>query len=334
MRSAVAFGRGNRVIIDRTAFERYRRSPNARTTPLRLLLGTAIVVLFWMAATLAVLLGGTYAFIVWRASTGAGRPTGGPVQDFLASPEGILTALLSFAGIWIGLWVAMRFVHREPLAALVGDSRRVSWPGFLKGLIAVLITSLLSEILLYWLQPEIARGAISLSTWLLFLIPIVALALLQTSSEEMLFRGYLLRGLARRFESPYVWALLPALLFTSLHWSPDSSPAINACVLASIAAFALLLTLVVYVTGNLGAAFGAHLGNNLTGFLLISHQQSYNSFALFNAKPLEGPDWTTTDAVIIAAIGIVCTLLTILLLLHPRSPLKVTTDLRDAARVN
>ena len=171
----------------------------------------------------------------------------------------------------------------------------------------MLITSALSEILLYWLQPEIARGTISLSTWLLFLVPIMALALLQTSSEEMLFRGYLLRGLAKRFESPYVWALLPALLFTSLHWSPASSPAINACVLASIAAFALLLTLVVYVTGNLGAAFGAHLGNNLTGFLLISHQENYNSFALFNAKPLEGPDWTTTDAVMIAAIGIVCT---------------------------
>ena len=142
----------------------------------------------------------------------------------------------------------------------------------------------------------------------------------------MLFRGYLLRGLANRFRSPYVWALLPGLLFTSMHWSSTSSAAINACVLASIAAFALLLTLLVYATGNLGAGFGAHLGNNLTGFLLISHQESYNSFALFNAKPLEGAGWTTFDAVLIAAIGIVSSLLTIVLLLHPRSPLKVEPD--------
>ncbi|WP_292249015.1 CPBP family intramembrane glutamic endopeptidase [Mesorhizobium sp.] len=278
--------------------------------------------LFWMATTLAVLLGGTYAFVVWRASTG-GTAAGGPVQDFLASPEGILTALVSFAGIWIGLWFAMRFVHREPLAALVGDSRRVSWPGFLKGLIAVLITSLLSEILLYWLQPEIARGAIGLSTWLLFLVPIVLLALLQTSSEEALFRGYLLRGLANRFNNPLIWAGLPLLLFSALHWSASSTLAINACVLVSIASFALVLTLLVYATGNLGVAFGAHLGNNLTGFLLISHQESYNSFALFNARPLEGPGWTGFDAVLIAAIGIVSSLLTAVLLLHPRSPLRV-----------
>ncbi|RVD67264.1 CPBP family intramembrane metalloprotease, partial [Mesorhizobium sp. M4A.F.Ca.ET.029.04.2.1] len=66
-----------------------------------------------------------------------------------------------------------------------------------------------------------------------------------------------------------------------------------------------------------------HLGNNLTGFLLISHQESYNSFALFNARPLEGPGWTGIDAVLIAAIGIVSSLLTAVLLLHPRSPLRV-----------
>ncbi|RUU14212.1 CPBP family intramembrane metalloprotease [Mesorhizobium sp. M7A.T.Ca.TU.009.01.3.2] len=301
------------MTIDPSAFERYRHSPNARTTLPRLLLGTGIVVLFWAATTVAVLVGGTYAFIAWQATPSSG------IQGFLASPLGILTALVSFAGIWIGLWVAMRWVHGEKLSALLGNSRRVSRPGFLKGLIAVLITSFISEVLLYLLQPQITRGPISLSSWLLFAIPIAALTLLQTSSEELLFRGYLLRGLANRFTSPVIWALLPALLFTSLHWSASSSPAINACVLASIAAFALLLTLVVYATGNLGAALGAHLGNNLTGFLLISHQESYNSFALFNAKPLEGPGWATSDAVLIAFIGIACSLLTIVLLLHPRS---------------
>ena len=101
----------------------------------------------------------------------------------------------------------------------------------------------------------------------------------------------------------------------------------TASVLASIAAFALLLTLLVYVTGNLGAAFGAHLGNNLTGFLLISHQQSYNSFALFTAKPLESPDLTSTRRGPSSPRSAwPARVLTILLLLHPRSPLKVEPE--------
>jgi hypothetical protein len=314
------------VIIESAAFERYRRSPNEKTTLLRLLLGSAVVAAFWLAMTFAVLFGGTYAYIVWRLP---GPSTGQYVQDFLASPIGILSALTSFAGIWIGLWAAMRFLHGEPLCALFGAGRRIARGDFLKGLVAVLITSLFSEVLIYWLQPEIARGPIAFSSWLLFLVPIALLAFLQTSSEEALFRGYLLRGLASRFESPLIWALVPALMFTSLHWNPASTLAINACVMVSIGAFALLLTLLVYTTGNLGAAFGAHLANNLTGFLLISHQASYNSFALFNAKSLEGPGWTDRDAILIAAIGIVSTLLTMLLLLHQGSPLRVKPQ--DAA---
>jgi hypothetical protein len=54
---------------------------------------------------------------------------------------------------------------------------------------------------------------------------------------------------------------------------------------------------------HLGAGFGAHLGNNLTGFPADFASESYNSFALFNAKPLEGAGWTTLDAVLIAAIA-------------------------------
>ncbi|TIO70202.1 MAG: CPBP family intramembrane metalloprotease, partial [Mesorhizobium sp.] len=172
------------MIIDNAAFERYRRSPNEKTTLLRLLLGTAIVVLFWLAVTLVVLVAGTAAFIVLRLP---GPATGQPIQDFLASPAGILTALASFAGIWIGLWAAMRFVHGEPLSALIGPDRRISRGGFLKGLVAVLTTSLFSEVLLYWLQPEIVRGSIAFSSWLLLLLAIVPLAFLQTSSEEALF---------------------------------------------------------------------------------------------------------------------------------------------------
>ena len=65
------------MTIDPAAFEYYRRSPNHKTTLPRLLLGTAIVVLFWVGTTLAVLLGGTYFFVVWQASSGAAPLAGG-----------------------------------------------------------------------------------------------------------------------------------------------------------------------------------------------------------------------------------------------------------------
>ncbi len=319
--------------IDSTPFERYRQSPNQKTTLPRLIAGSAIVAVFWLVVTAAVMFAGVFGYAELAALFGPETLTfdqGGVTERFLASPVGVVAALVTFAGIWLGVWIAMRAVHRERLGRLFGNSGRISRSAFVKGLIAVLLTSVLTEIGLYLLIPEIGRGPISLSSWLVFLVPMLFLAFVQTSSEELLFRGYLMRGLAYRFKSPMVWALLPALVFTALHWNASSVLAMNIGVLVSIGAFAGLLVVLVYATGNLGAAMGAHLGNNLVGFLLVSHENALSSFALFRSPPLDSLAWTAPQAVVIVAMSIAAIVLTLLLLLHPRSPLKVDADLGHA----
>ena len=252
---------------------------------------------------------------------------GDTIQQFLSTAGGLLATLATFAGIWLGIWVAMRWLHREKLSRLFGNSARLSRSGFVNGLAAVLVTSVLTELCYWFIIPEVRRGPIELGTWALLLLPVVFFAFIQTSSEELLFRGYLQRGLAYRFRSPLAWAVLPTLVFTALHWNPASVLGMNIGVAISIGAFAALLALLVYATGNLGAAMGAHLGNNLVGFLLISHDDALGGLALFRAPPLDGLAWTPGETAVIAGISIVSILLTWLLLLHPSSPLRVEPDL-------
>lgn len=312
------------MTIEPKAFERYRAGAGEKTTLPRLVLGVVVVLLFWVLSTFAVIYLAMYLAELLPPSVVPQNPG---ETAFLGSPVGVLAALATFSGIWIGTWIAMRWIHRQPLSALYGNTRRISRPGFLKGFLAVTVTSIFSEVLLYLVDPDIRRSAIALTSWLLALVPVALLGFVQTSAEELLFRGYLPRGLASRFRSPMVWALLPTLVFTLLHWNGSSAPAMNAAALISIGVFAAVLMVLVYSTGNLGAAFGAHLGNNLFGFLLISHQDNLSGFALFEARSLEGAGWAGIDATLIAGIGIVSSLLTALLLLHRRSPLRVAPDL-------
>lgn len=312
------------------AFDRYRRSPNEKTTVLRLTVGTLLTGMVWLAVTIGALFAGFYArlrFAPWLGTEDLTFSNGGPLDDFMATRIGFMAALFTFAGIWAGLWLAMRFVHGERLGALLGNSGHISRSGFVNGFLAVLVTSILTEVGIYAMNPGLAPGSISLSTWLLALLPIAFLGFVQTSSEELLFRGYLLRGIAYRFRSPLVWALLPTLVFTALHWNTAASLAMNIGVLVSIGTFAAMLVLLVYLTGNLGAAMGAHLGNNLTGFLLISHDSSLNSFALFKGAPLEGLTASLGGTIAIVATSVAAVLLSLLLLTHQRSPLKVAPDM-------
>jgi membrane protease YdiL (CAAX protease family) len=309
-------GESAAMVLDGTAFETYRRSAGEKTTLPRLVFGTILIVLVWLVVTLVAVFSGFYLSESYDLGFGS-------MGSFIQTRFGVLVSLVTFSGIWIGAWFVMRFVHGEPLSALFGAARRISWPDFVKGLVAVLITSVVSEIAIYMIAPDIQRTAIGWGPWLVFLVPMLFLAFVQTSSEELLFRGYLLRGLAHRFRSPLIWGFLPALVFTCLHWNIGAPLAMNACVLASIGAFAALVTILVYLTGNLGAGMGAHFANNFAGFLLISHESALSSFALYRGKPLETLVWTPGSALLIASIGLVCCALTLLILAHPRSPLRV-----------
>jgi membrane protease YdiL (CAAX protease family) len=304
------------MAFDSTAFETYRRSGGRRTGLGWLVLGAIIVVLCWLAVTMAAIFSGFYLSESYDLGFGS-------MGSFMNTRFGVLVSLVTFSGIWVGVWVVMRFLHGERLRALFGATRRISWSDFAKGLVAVLITSVLSEAAIYAFSPTIQRTAIDVETWLLFLAPVLFLAFVQTSAEELLFRGYLLRGLAHRYRNPLVWGVVPALIFTSLHWNIGASPTMNACVLASIGSFAALVTVLVYLTGNLGAGMGAHFANNVAGFLLISHESALSSFALYRGAPLESIIWTPASALLIALIGLACCALTLLLLIHPRSPLRV-----------
>lgn len=315
------------MAIDPAAFERYRHTPNEKTTLPRLIGGTIVIALCWFAVTIGVVFAGTYGWILSGAESALTFEEGPVLDRFLTTAGGLLATLASFLGIWLGVWIAMRAFHREKLRRLFGNSARLSRSGFLNGFVAVLITSIVTELCYLVIIPDVGRGPIGIGTWLLFLLPILFFAFVQTSSEELLFRGYLQRGLAYRFRSPWIWAVLPTIVFTALHWNPGAVLGMNIGVAISIGAFAALLALLVYATGNLGAAMGAHFGNNIVGFLLISHDDTLGGLALFRAPPLDGLAWTPTETAVIAGISIVSILLTWLLLLHPRSPLRVTPDL-------
>jgi membrane protease YdiL (CAAX protease family) len=327
-RGDIARRKGLTMAFDRTAFEAYRRSAGRRTTLAWLILGAIVVVLSWLLVTMAAIFSGFFLSESYDLGFGS-------MGSFMNTRFGVLVSLFTFSGIWIGVWLVMRFVHREKLRALFGATGRIAWSDFAKGVAAVLLTSIVSEAAIYAISPNLQQTAIGAGSWLLFLVPVLLLAFVQTSSEELLFRGYLLRGLAHRYSNPLVWGLIPGLIFTCLHWNIGAPLAMNACVLASIGGFAALVTILVYLTGNLGAGMGAHFANNIAGFLLISHESALSSFALYRGAALETIVWTPAAALMIALIGLACCALTLLVLVHPRSPLRVANALpRPGAEPN
>lgn len=301
--------RGLQMAWGTEAFEAYRRSAGPRTALWRLGLGVLLVIL----CTFGVAIGGYLLAYL-------GMQESGPS----AVERGALLGLLSsFAGVWLGALLAMRLLHREPLTALLGVSRGRSGRGFVRGALAVMIVSLMAEIVGSVLDPDLLRGSISLSFWLICLVPAAVLVFVQAGGEELFFRGYLMRGLASRFQSPFVWMGIPNAIFVFLHWSPGAPLPLLIAELGSIAAFTAMMVLLVMRTGALGAAMGVHVGNNLIAFLLVSREPQLSALALFHGTPVSEMAVRPLDAVTMILTSGIGVLLVLLMLLHPRSPLCV-----------
>lgn len=307
----------------RPPFDRYLDNARSGRLGVGLLVAGCVLTIFicFVAQFFIVAIAGL--FFNFADSDGTGEDVIVTTADMLATPMGLFIMLASIGALWIGVWLALERLHRRAPAGVLGADKSLSRDHFTKGMLAALAVSVIAEIAAYVVDPSLALSDIAFGTWLGWLVPFALVILVQTSAEEVLFRGYILQNLAARFTNPWIWAGIPIVLFTLLHWDGTATGWMNAAGLANIGAFACASVLSIVLTGNLGAAMGMHFGSNLFAFLIVSHQGVSNSVALLQSRPFEAPDWAMGDAISMGAIGVASVAGTLWLLVDPRSPLRL-----------
>ncbi len=226
-------------------------------------------------------------------------------------PGPVLFQLLTFAGIWPGVWLALRLLHRQPFMTVIAPERRMRWAEFFGGLAmagAFWVPTMAAGIALVgW--PE--RADIDLRTWLVMLPPLVAVIFLQASGEELVFRGYILQQLAARFRSPLVWALVPALLFGLAHYANGEAIGIGWQYVLATALFGVTAAALVWRTGSLAAAMGLHTGMNILALGGVGVRGVIEGSQLFlydsaGARPLFYLDELATAAILLLVLSPLC----------------------------
>lgn len=248
----------------------------ARPQIWRTLLGITLIFAGFFGATFAIFMGGAAAL----GTTPAALLSGG-------TPQGAALFFSTFIGFHLALLIVLPLLHRRRYRTLFGPSGRMNWRHFRYGILFIIglgLVSILSLGIEQLVLPDGTRPQIALANppggWAAWLIPALALVFLQTLSEELVFRGYLLQQLRARFRSVWVWAILPSTLFGALHFDPATYGlnawlyVLNTGVVGTIACFVTLRT------GNLGAAAGLHFANNAM-LLLTGIQGDLDGFSLF-----------------------------------------------------
>lgn len=197
-----------------------------------------------------------------------------------SSPIAMYMLLFTFGFMSLSVGIAAQLLHKRSFATLLGPFRACIQDFFS---VTIAVVAVLATVFLLppWGMDAPLVSNIPLGTWVLLLAPSLVFVLVQTSAEEIVFRGYVQQQLAARFSSPLIWMILPAVLFALGHYLPEAAGD-NALMIAIWAGtFGILMADLTARAGNLGPAIAVHFWNNVSAILIISLPGDLSGLALY-----------------------------------------------------
>lgn len=270
------------------AFDAYVAPARQRPELWRLVAGAVVIAVTYVLFVVAMF--GLFYLVRGEAAT---TFLTGRLLDANA-PFPTLFLLCTFAGLILGAALAVRLVGRRRFGTLMGRAPRVL-RDFVLGVGCVAAVYALFAI--PWILTWDARPNLPPGLWLTLLPLSLAAVLVQTLAEELVFRGYLMQGLAARFRQPLVWFLLPTLAFGILHYDPRMNGGNTWAVIAAVTLFGLVAADLTRRTGALGASWGLHFANNTLALLVIGTQGGIPGLALY-LTPYAASDPTVSAMVL------------------------------------
>ena len=194
-------------------------------------------------------------------------------------PKSIIILLLSFFGMFFGVLLSVRLLHKRGLKSLLGQNVRTVTRNTIYGFVIVCVLAVIGMFVFSFIDPPIRQ--MELMVWLSWMIFAIPLLFVQILSEELIFRGYFQQQLAARFDSRWIWYVLPSVAFGMLHYDAETMGSNAWLVVAHTTLFGLIAADITARTGNLGAAIGMHFANNLFALTIVTLDGSLSGLGLY-----------------------------------------------------
>ena len=191
-----------------------------------------------------------------------------PLVDYTA-------VLLSFAVVLAGLYLVVRFIHRRPFLSLVTPGSGVDWRRMGQGFGLWMCVIVAAAVTGYLLGPSRYTLIFEPGRFLVLVLLAVVLVPIQTSTEELLFDGFVLQGFGLFLRNTFLLAAVMGLVFIPGHLGDPKSPGgFLAAVGYSfvVGAFFAFITL---KDNGLELALGVHAANNIFIDLLFDYESSW-----------------------------------------------------------
>ena len=199
-------------------------------------------------------------------------PDADPMDIFKTIPSNLrlFLLLLSFAFVLPGIWLVVKKLHDLPIMSILSsrkkfDLERVLYSFMLWGTVVSAFV-----FLEYSLNPENYVFNFKVKEFLILAVIAILFIPIQTSVEEIVFRGYLMQGFGHWLNSRFMALFLTSTVFGSLHLANPEITALGYEFVILYITVGFVLGIMTLMDDGLELALGFHAANNLIAALLVT----------------------------------------------------------------
>ena len=205
----------------------------------------------------------------------------GPVGGFVA-------VMASFPFFLAGILIAVTLIHQRHPRTLVTAREKISWRRVGHGFVAWFVPFwLIAGLGQYFFYPDTFSFNSDLTTFALFVPLALIFTAIQTTTEELFFRGYIVQGASIVWTNRVFLSIVPAVIFTLPHLlNPEAIAGGWLTVFFNYFLVpGLVWTVASLIDGTTELAIGVHFANNIGGNLLMGVAgNAVNAPALFTVS--------------------------------------------------
>lgn len=196
------------------------------------------------------------------------------VMRFFDSNLTLFLILISFVFIMLGVVLVVRYLHGQTMLSITTSRDKIDWKRVGFSFFIWSVFTIVSTLLFYFSNPNDFIVNFKPIPFAILVIIGVLLIPIQTSSEEYIFRGYLMQGFANLAKNKWFPLLMTSVIFGGMHiFNPEVSK-IGHIVLVYYIGTGFFLGIITLMDEGMELALGFHAANNLVGALLVTSDWS------------------------------------------------------------
>ena len=261
----------------------------------RYLLGILLIIFFWIIigtiATLILVI--PIVLLPLTPGTTDAYTAQQQLQDFFQTRSVInyIIQNINFLFFALGIFLTVKLLHQRKFLTLVSAEAKINFRRFFVGFGAWFFILASITVISFILEPDNFEFAFKPSQWLILLPCALILTPIQTSTEELFFRGYLMQGLGLITKQPLILMFINGVLFMVPHLANPEVQRGAVWVALYFFAFGVFCSFITLKDNRLELALGVHGANNLLHIFVTTKDSALPVPAIWFVKEPGNPQW-------------------------------------------